>query len=41
MGNHGNIHSGEPTSDKEIPIIPLGNDYYARKKTQHIILRLP
>ena len=32
MVKHGNIHSGVLTPDKKIPIIPLGNNYYAIKK---------
>ena len=31
MVKHGNIHSGIPTPDKKVPIIPLGNNHYARK----------
>ena len=33
MGKHGNIHSGIPTPDqKQLPIISLRNNSYARKK---------
>ena len=31
---HGNIHSGIPTPDKNVLIIPLGNNYYEIKKNQ-------
>ena len=32
VGEHDNIQSGIPTPDKKVPIIPLGNISYARKK---------
>ena len=38
---HGNINNGIPPPDQKIPIIPLGNDSYARRKNQLILLRLP
>ena len=32
MGKYGNINSGITTTEKRLPIIPLVNNYYARKK---------
>ena len=31
MGKHGDIHSEIPMPDKNVLIIPLGNNYYAIK----------